>query len=150
MIISDVVDDVENIHPKFKKPVGDRLANYALADTYKRPLQGYQSPVYKSMQIEKGKVRVSFDYAEIGLMSQGGDPTQFMIAGEDGKFFSAIAKIDGSTVLISSKEVKIPIAVRFCWDNTSISNLFNKAGLPVSCFRSDSWELDMGPSEPQK
>ena len=145
VVISDAVENVEDIHPKFKKPVGDRLANLALAETYKRPLQGYQSPIYKSMQVEKGKVRVSFSYAEVGLISKGGDPTQFMIAGEDQKFFPATAKIDGSMVVVSSKEVKSPVAVRFCWDNTSISNLFNKAGLPVSCFRSDSWELDMSP-----
>ena len=96
VVISDAVENVEDIHPKFKKPVGDRLANLALAETYKRPLQGYQSPIYKSMQVEKGKVRVSFSYAEVGLMSNGGDPTQFMIAGEDQKFFPATAKIDGS------------------------------------------------------
>ena len=143
VVISDAVENVEDIHPKFKKPVGDRLANLALAETYKRPLQGYQSPIYKSMQVEKGKVRVSFSYAEVGLMSKGGDPTQFMIAGEDRKFFPAVAKIDGSMVVVSSKEVKNPVAVRFCWDNTTIPNLFNKTGLPVSCFRSDEWELDM-------
>ncbi|CAN5489702.1 sialate O-acetylesterase [soil metagenome] len=145
VIISDVVDDVKNIHPQFKKPVGDRLANYALGDLYKRPLLGYQSPVYKSMLIDKGKARISFMYGEIGLISHGGPPTQCTIAGADGKFYPAVAKIEGSTVLVSAKEVKVPAAVRFCWDNTSIPNLFNKEGLPVSCFRTDSWELDMGP-----
>ncbi len=150
VIISDAVENVEDIHPKFKKPVGDRLANLALAETYKRPLQGYQSPIYKSMQVEKRKVRVSFSFADVGLMSKGGDPTQFMIAAEDQKFFPATAKIDGSTVVVSSKEVKAPVAIRFCWDNTSIPNLFNKAGLPVSCFRSDSWPLDMSPVVMQK
>jgi len=145
VIISDAVDNVENIHPKLKKPVGDRLANYALADTYKQHILGYKSPVYKSMEVDKGKIRISFEYAEIGLVSYGGDPTQFTIAGEDGKFFPAIAKIDGGTVLVSAKEVKKPVAVRFCWDNTSIPNLFNKEGLPVSCFRTDTWELDMSP-----
>jgi sialate O-acetylesterase len=150
VIISDAVENVEDIHPKFKKPAGDRLANYALGDTYKRPLLGYQSPVYKSMQVEKGKIRISFTYAEIGLISHGGDPTQFTIAGQDGKFFPAVARIDGGTVLVSAKEVKKPVAVRFCWDNTSIPNLFNKEGLPVSCFRTDTWELDVSPAEVQK
>ena len=145
VIISDKVDDVQNIHPKFKKPVGDRLANYALADTYKRPLLGYQSPVYKSMQVEKGKIRISFEYGQIGLISMGGDPTQFLIAGEDQKFFPAVAKVDGTTVLVYAKEVKNPVAVRFCWDNTAIPNLYNKEGLPVSSFRTDNWELDLSP-----
>jgi sialate O-acetylesterase len=150
VIISDKVDDVQNIHPKFKKPVGDRLANYALGDTYKRPLLGYQSPVYKSMLVDKGKVRISFDYAQIGLISEGGAPTQFTIAGEDRNFVPAVAKIDGGAVIVSAKTVKNPVAVRFCWDNTSIPNLFNKEGLPVSAFRTDSWELDLSPVEEKK
>ncbi len=150
VIISDVVEDVGDIHPKRKKPVGDRLANYALADTYKKPLLGYQSPVYKFMQVEKGKIRILFDYAQIGLISQGGDPTQFVIAGEDQKFFPAKAKIDGGTVVVFAKEVKDPIAVRFCWDNAAIPNLFNKEGLPVSSFRTDTWELDMSPVAEKK
>jgi len=141
---------VQNIHPKFKKPVGDRLANYALGDTYKLPLLGYQSPVYKSMQGDKGKIRISFDYAQIGLISEGGDPTQFTIAGEDRNFVPAVAKIDGGTVVVSAKTVKNPVAVRFCWDNTSIPNLFNKEGLPVSSFRTDDWELDLSPVEEKK
>jgi sialate O-acetylesterase len=150
VIISDVVDNVKDIHPKMKKPVGDRLANYALGETYKRPLLGYQSPVYKSMKVEKGKVRISFEYGQIGLISHGGDPTQFTIAGEDKKFYPAMARIEGETVVVFAKEVKAPVAVRFCWDNTSIPNLFNKEGLPVSCFRTDLWELEMIPIEEKK
>ncbi len=150
VVISDVVDDVENIHPKFKRPVGERLANYALADTYKRPLLGYQSPVYKSMKVEGGKIKISFDYAQIGLISQGGDPAQFVIAGEDQKFYPAKAKVDGGTVVVFAKEVKKPLAVRFCWDNTAIPNLFNKEGLPVSSFRTDDWELELSPVPEKK
>jgi sialate O-acetylesterase len=147
VVIADKVEDVKDIHPKFKKPVGERLANLALANTYKRPLLGTQSPVYKSMMLEKGKIRISFHYAEIGLISLGGDPAQFMIAGEDKKFIPAVAKIDGGTVVVSSKAIKNPVAVRFCWDNTSIPNLLNKEGLPVSSFRTDNWELDMSAAE---
>jgi sialate O-acetylesterase len=143
VIISDKVEDVGDIHPKHKKPVGDRLATLALADTYKRPLLGYQSPVYKSMQVEKNKIRISFEYAQIGLISEGGDPTQFQIAGEDQKFVPAIAKIDGGTVVVFAKEVKNPVAVRFCWDNLAVPNLFNKEGLPVTSFRTDHWDVDL-------
>jgi sialate O-acetylesterase len=143
VVISDAVDNIKDIHPKMKKPVGDRLANYALAETYKKPILGYQSPVYKSMVVEKNKVRVSFHYGSIGLISQGGDPAGFMIAGEDRKFYPAIAKVEGETVVVFAKEVKLPVAVRFCFDNTSIPNLFNKEGLPVSIFRTDNWPLEV-------
>src|SRR5258706_13208440 len=150
VIISDKVDDVQNIHPKFKKPVGDRLANYALGDTYKLPLLGYQSPVYKSMQVDKGKIRISFDYAQIGLIHEGGPPTQFSIAREDKKFVSAVSKVYIGTVDGSAKKGKNPVAVRICLDNTSIPNLFNKESLPVSAFRTDNSELDLSPVEEKK
>jgi sialate O-acetylesterase len=148
-VITDVVDDVKNIHPKFKKPVGERLANLALSETYKVGILGCQSPVYKSMTVEKNKIRILFDYAQIGLISHGGDPTQFIIAGEDKKFYPAMAKIDGSSVVVFAKEVKAPVAVRFAWDNVAIPNLFNKEELPVPSFRTDTWDMDMSPISPK-
>lgn len=141
VVISDLVDDVNDIHPKYKKPVGERLANVALADNYRRKEIVYQSPLYKSMMIEKGKIRISFDNAPSGLLSKDGEPTEFIIAGEDQKFYPAKAKIEGGSVIVSAKEVKSPIAVRFAWKNGSISNLFSKEGLPVSCFRTDDWPI---------
>jgi sialate O-acetylesterase len=139
VVISDLVDDVKDIHPQFKKPVGERLANVALAETYNKQGIVYQSPLYKSINVEKNKIRILFDYADTGLHAKGGDLTEFMIAGEDKKFYPAKAKIDKGTVVVSAKEVKKPVAVRFAWGNASIPNLFSKEGLPVPSFRSDSW-----------
>ena len=61
-VISDLVDDVKDIHPKYKKTVGERLADVALADTYRKDGIAYQSPTYKSMKVEKNKIRISFDH----------------------------------------------------------------------------------------
>ncbi len=141
VVISDLVDDVKDIHPKYKKSVGERLANLALADSYGKKGIVYQSPLYKSMKIEKSKIRISFDHAPNGLISKGGEPTEFMIAGEDKKFYPAKAKIEGGTLVVSAKEVKKPVAVRFGWKNGSIPNLFSKEGLPVSSFRTDDWPI---------
>jgi len=143
VVISDLVEDVKDIHPKFKKPVGERLANLALSDTYGKKGIAYQSPLYKSMKVEKSKVRISFDYVLTGLISKGGEPTEFMIAGEDKKFYPAKVKIDGNTVVVSAKEVKTPVAVRFGWRNDAIPNLFSKEGLPVSVFRTDDWAIGL-------
>jgi len=141
VVISDHVDNVKDIHPQYKKPVGERLANLALADTYGKKGIVYQSPLYKSMKSEKGKIRISFDHVPSGLISKGGEPTEFMIAGDDQKFYPAKAKIEGGNVIVSAKEVKNPVAVRFGWKNESIPNLFSKEGLPVSCFRTDDWPI---------
>ncbi len=142
VVISDLVEDVKDIHPKYKKTVGERLADIALADTYGQPGIIFRSPLYKSMKVEKNKIRITFDHAATGLQTKGGDLTEFLIAGEDQKFYPAKAKIDKGTVVVSAKEVKNPVAVRFGWNNGSIPNLFSKSGLPVPSFRTDSWDSD--------
>jgi len=139
VVISDLVDDVADIHPKYKKIVGERLGDVALSDTYEKTGIVYQSPLYKTMKVEKNKIRISFDHADAGLQAKGGELTEFMIAGEDQKFYPAKAKIDKGTVVVSAKEVKNPVAVRFAWANGSIPNLFSKEGLPVPSFRTDTW-----------
>ena len=94
------------------------------------------------MQVEKNKIRNSFDNTENGLVTKGGAPTEFYIAGEDKKFVPATAKVDGNTVLVYSKEIKSPVAVRFGFRNDAMPNLFSKEGLPVNIFRTDDWEVD--------
>ena len=140
VVVSDLVDNVKDIHPRNKQDVGKRLANWALAETY--GVQGlvYKSPAYESMKIEKKGIRIAFANAPNGLAVHGDDPVAFEIAGNDRIFRPAVARIEGNTVLVSSKEVKTPVAVRFSFSNDAIGNLFNKEGLPVTPFRTDNWE----------
>jgi sialate O-acetylesterase len=139
IVISDLVDNVKDIHPRNKIDVGKRLANYALAETYKQNIGAYKSPAYQSMQLEKDKLRVSFSNVLSGLKSTGKTPVQFLIAGDDQKFVPATAKIEGSTVILSSKLVKTPVAVRFCFDDTSMPDVLSNEGLPMAPFRTDKW-----------
>jgi sialate O-acetylesterase len=140
VVVSDLVDDVKNIHPRDKQDVGKRLADWALGETYGIKGLTYRNPLYKSMSIEKNKIRISFDNVPAGLKSSGKEITAFEIAGADKVFKPANVKIDGNTVLVWSKEVKIPVAVRFSFSNDAIGNLFNSEGLPVAPFRTDDWE----------
>ena len=141
VVTTDLVDNINDIHPQMKKEVGLRLANLALAETYNKSIAGYKSPLYQSMKIEKDKIRIFFENAENGLVTKGGAPTEFYIAGEDRKFLPATAKIDGKTVLVWNKDIKNPVAVRFGFSNTAMPNLFSKEGLPVNIFRTDDWEV---------
>src|SRR5690606_25937526 len=121
--------------------VGERLANLALSDPYGKTDLIAKSPVYKRMAVEKNRIRIWLDNVPTGLVSRGKELTEFQIAGEDKKFVPARARIDGNTVVVSSKLVKNPVAVRFGWPNHSIPNLFSSEGLPVSCFRTDQWDI---------
>lgn len=139
VVISDLVDNIKDIHPKDKLDVGKRLANYALAETYKQDVGAYKSPVYESMKVEKGKAFVTFANVLTGLKCTNKTPQEFLIAGDNQKFVPAKAKIEGNTVILSSKEVKNPVAVRFCFDNTSMPDVFSNEGLPLAPFRTDKW-----------
>jgi len=137
VVISDLVDDVKNIHPKNKLDVGKRLAAFALAETYKQNVGEYKSPAYQSMQVEKGKIRLTFDHAASGLKCTGKSPEKFLIAGDDKNFVPATAKIEGNTIVLSSKLVKVPVAVRFCFDDATMPDVFSTEGLPLAPFRTD-------------
>jgi sialate O-acetylesterase len=138
MAVTNDIGALGDIHPKNKQDVGKRLALWALAKTYGQKDVVYSGPLYKSMKIEGDKIRISFDHAGGGLVSRDGEPLSwFEIAGPDGKFAKADAKIDGDTVVVSSEEVTQPAGVRFAWSQVAQPNLMNRNGLPASAFRTD-------------
>lgn len=139
VVVSDLVDDINDIHPKDKLSVGKRLANYALAEVYHQYTNEYKSPTFQSMRIEKNKVILTFNNAS-GLKCTAKNPEHFMISGDGKNFIKADAKLEGNTVELSSEKIKVPVAARFCFDDTSRSDVFNSAGLPMAPFRTDNWE----------
>jgi sialate O-acetylesterase len=136
-VITDVGDE-HNIHPTRKKPVGERLALAARALAYHEAIE-YLGPVCKGMKIDRGEIILTFDHVDGGLEARGGDLTGFAIAGADEKFVWAVAEIKGNTVVVRSPEVENPVAVRYGWANYPVVNLWNKAGLPASPFRTDNF-----------
>jgi sialate O-acetylesterase len=135
------IGEAKDIHPKNKQDVGERLALAALANVYGRKIE-YSGPLYKSMKVEGGRVRLSFEHAEGGLVAKGGGALKgFAVAGDDGRFVWADAVIEGKTVVVSAPEVKRPSAVRYGWADNPEVNLYNGAGLPASPFRTDDWPM---------
>src|SRR5450759_2988480 len=132
VVLSDLCDTL-NIHPKNKQDAAMRLANVALNRFYKTAAIEDSGPLYKDMIVDKKQAIISFDHSE-GLHVAGEKLTYFEIAGEDKVFYPAEAKIKGQQVIVKSKMVKAPVAVRFAWRNTATPNLFNGANLPASCF----------------
>jgi sialate O-acetylesterase len=141
MIVTSDVGNIEDIHPMDKLSVGERLATWALNRVYNVSDEIPCGPLYEGMSVEGGAIRVSFIFAD-GLQALDGKPlSDFQIAGEDRVFHPATAIIDGETVLVSSPEVKQPLAVRFAWTDIATPNLCGGSGLPASSFRSDDWPL---------
>lgn len=136
MAVTTDVGDPQDIHPRKKEPVGQRLALAARALAYGESLE-YSGPLFTSLKIDGSKAIVSFAHVGAGLTAQNGELKGFTIAGADGKFVPAQAEIVGETVVVSSPGVVAPTAVRYGWANVPDVNLFNKEGLPASPFRSD-------------
>jgi sialate O-acetylesterase len=133
------VGDPNDLHPHRKLEVGQRLAVWALGTTYKQPVEP-SGPLYDSMQIEGGEVHLHFEHVGSGLETRGDAELHgFAVAGVDHKFHWADARITGNTVIVSSRDVPQPVAVRYAWGDSPRCNLFNKEGLPASPFRTDDW-----------
>jgi sialate O-acetylesterase len=147
VVISDLVDDLKNIHPVNKIDVALRLANTALSDHYGKTRLIWKFPMYNSMTVEKNKIKISFKNAENGLMCKDKTINDFYISGEDRQFQPAMAKIEGNEVIVWNKAIKNPVAVRFGFTNTAMPNLFSKEGLPVNIFRTDNWDVDTVPEK---
>jgi sialate O-acetylesterase len=126
-----------DLHPKLKRPIGDRLANAALALAYGEQVSCV-SPTMRSWSLEHGSVRIEFDGAERGLETRAGVPAGFVVAGQDGKWCMARGRIVDSSVIVTCPEVSQPVAVRYAWADRPLANIFSGCGLPAAPFRTDS------------
>jgi sialate O-acetylesterase len=137
MAVTTDIATVNDIHPPNKQDVGKRLALWALAKTYGKKDLVYSGPLFKKAKPDGDKIAVLFDSIGSGLATRDGkDVSHFEIAGEDGKFVPAQAKIEGDKIIASASEVTTPVKVRFGWDQLAEPNLMNKEGLPASPFSS--------------
>jgi sialate O-acetylesterase len=135
MAVTVDIGHATDIHPKQKKPIGDRLALAARALAYGEEIE-FSGPTYDSMSVDGNNVTLNFKHLGGGLVAQGGPLKGFVIYNKD-KEAAATAKIDGDTIVVTSDEVSNPIGVRYGWTNVPDVNLYNKAGLPASPFQTD-------------
>ena len=123
------------IHCMDKTTVAKRLGYWALGNTYGVKGISYRSPLYKSHKTEGNKVIVSFENFANGITSYGKEITLFELAGSDGKFYSAAAKITASgDIEILANEVEKPVSVRYAWKDWVTGEVYNTDGLPLPSF----------------
>jgi sialate O-acetylesterase len=135
VVVTDLVNNLNDIHPWNKWDIAHRLALLTLAKDEGRKIE-YSGPVFKRMKIKKNKIYLDFDHAANGLVTKDGQqPTWFSIAGADGRYYPANAQIVGRKIVLSATEVPNPVHVRFAWNEAAQPNLFNKEGLPAVPFR---------------
>ena len=141
-VITDLGEE-NDIHPKKKEPVGERLALAARALVYGEQIE-YSGPMYTKSVVLGDKVILCFDHVDGGLVVRGETLAGFAIAGADGNYVPAKAEIRrDKCVLVSSPQVSEPTAVRYGWSNWMAVNLYNKAGLPASPFCTCDFPMKM-------
>jgi sialate O-acetylesterase len=134
MVSTFDITTVMNIHPPFKKQVGERLALLALNNDYGVKNQSI-GPVYKTLTVEENSIKVQFENVGGGLVAKNNNLSEFEIAGKDGRYVKAKAKIVDNEVIISASSVIGPVSVRYLWRNGAEASLFNKEGFPAWQFR---------------
>jgi sialate O-acetylesterase len=133
MAVAIDVGGSNDVHPTNKRPVAERLVLAARALVYGEPVE-YSGPIVRRVTAEAGALRLWFDHAA-GLTAKGGAPRGFEIAGAAGGFVSAVATIDGETIVVRAEGVAEPRRVRYAWANDPPNNLYNASGLPASPLR---------------
>jgi sialate O-acetylesterase len=152
-VITDL-GEANDIHPKNKRDVAERLARWALAKDYGLALP-HRSPELKESTFKGGKALLTFDFAPQGLRTIDVDEVKgFALCGADQKWVWAKASILGGSkkgtnqIEVSSPQVPQPVAVRYAWSDNPICNVFSAEGLPVTPFRTDDFPMITDPANP--
>lgn len=136
MAVSSDRGDSLNVHPRYKREIGERLARWALNKTYGQPVIP-SGPLYRSIEFKDAAAYISFDYAK-GLHTSDGQPVRtFEIAEHDGLFVPAQAEIIGGKVKVWNEKITNPKLVRYGWQPFTRANLVNGEELPASTFRTE-------------
>ena len=144
-VITDI-GEKDDIHPTKKEPVGARLALAARGIGYGEKIE-YSGPIFRSLKIKGDTAIVRFDHVGKGLESRDGELKGFAICGPDKQFVWATADIQGDRVVVSSRQVSQPVAVRYGWADFPVVNLWNKSDLPASPFRTDNFPMVTAPKK---
>jgi sialate O-acetylesterase len=135
MISAIDLGDAADIHPRRKREVGERLAAWARNTVYGEDRAIWRGPELARAVRKGSSVVCRFDHA-VGLQARGGELGGFALAGADGRFVWAKARLEGETVVVESADVAQPVEVAYAWQNNpERANLANGAYLPAVPFR---------------
>lgn len=132
------IGDPDDIHPLNKRDAGERLARHALKNQYGQTSLVADGPIYRRHVRKGNRLLLTFENAGGLITRDGGAPTAFDIAAEDGPFQRAKAMLKKGKIILWHPEVKKPAHIRYAWGEAPEVNLFNGEGLPAYPFRTDT------------
>lgn len=133
------IGEADDIHPTNKHDVGYRLSLGARKVAYDQNVI-FSGPVYKSHEVIDNEVWIEFHHVGGGLAAKDkyGYVNGFAVAGADGVYTWAKAKIVEDKIVVWQDGIDQPVHVRYAWgNNPDDANVYNRAGLPASPFRTN-------------
>lgn len=129
MAVSSDIGFKDDVHPTNKKEVGERLANWALYDAYKKNIIP-SGPLPLKAKYKNGKVTITFKYVADGLRTSDNKVVRgFSLDGNH--------KVD-ATIYHRKIVVNVgrkPDFVYYAWEPFTNANLINATSLPASTFK---------------
>lgn len=136
VIVTNDIGEYDNIHPARKQEIGIRLGNIGLKENYRILDNEVRSPFLIHTEMDKNWVILTFNHAEEGLVCKDKTVKGMQIAGKDGIFTEAKVRIKENRLYVDASSIEQPFVIRYCFDDATVGNLFNKQGLPVAPFQS--------------
>ena len=136
MAVTIDVGEADDVHPRNKYPVGQRLAAIAMTDVYGKNDPTAHSPALAAVSTSSdGVVTVELEYANGLHTTDGSPPKGFALAGEDGTFVWAEAEIADNAVRVWSPAIPDPVEIRYAWGWNPETNIVNAGDKPMAPFR---------------
>ncbi len=142
-----------DIHPRRKQAVGERMCSQALELAYGfENVPGAEGPLFDYAEYSEGELILHFKHADGGFQVIMPEPVErpgytrtappaeslgFEVAGEDKKYVPAAVEIHGDKIRVSSGEVAQPRYARYLWTNYGDVAVYGADGIPLAPFRTD-------------
>jgi sialate O-acetylesterase len=135
LVVTIDLGEPRNLHPPDKQDVGVRLARAARHVIYGEALAP-SGPTPRDAARRGDRIVVGFGDVEAGLVAYSHDsPIGFELCGDSaGSCQFAVSHIDGSDVILSIPDSLSPTRVRYCWADSPVCTLYDRAGLPAGPF----------------
>ncbi|MBK0383582.1 hypothetical protein I5M32_11495 [Pedobacter sp. SD-b] len=131
------VGDIKYIHYRNKQDVGYRLSLLALKEVYKKKIDFVNGPDVDKISLEGNTATITYKNIGSGLVVKGESLNGFELSEDGVKFYPAMATVHQNKVIVNANQVNQVKAIRYCFNNIDLVNLFNEAGFPALPFRTD-------------
>ena len=137
--VPENIPNKRDIHPRDKRLAGERLAAMALERHYNKTWKPYLSPAFQSATFAGNKAIVTFKSLN-GKLQVKGDKVEGVVASTgNGEWKEAKAVVKNNNLIVTLPKGEKIVAVRYCFDDDTIGNLYSGEMIPVLPFRTDNY-----------